>query len=37
MVDYIKSQGPKKFIYNYDIEIFNEKTPETWSKKIFNL
>ena len=35
MVDYIKSKGPKKFIYNYDIEIFNEKTPETWSKKIF--
>ena len=26
MVDYIKSKGPKKFIYNYDIEIFNEKT-----------
>ncbi len=35
MVDFIKKNGPKKFIYNYDIEINNEKTPETWSKKIF--
>ena len=35
MVDFITKNGPKKFIYNYDIEINNEKTPETWSKKIF--
>ena len=35
MVEYIKSNGPKKFIYNYDIEINNELTPQTWSKKVF--
>ena len=35
MFEFIKKKGPKKFIYNYDIEINNEKTPETWSKKIF--
>ena len=35
MVDYIKKKGAKKFIYNYDIEINNELTPKTWSKKIF--
>lgn len=35
MVDYIKKKGAKKFIYNYDIEINNELTPKTWTKKIF--
>jgi len=35
MFEFIKEKGPKRFIYNYDIEINNEKTPETWSKKIF--
>ena len=35
MVDFIKSKGPKKFIYNYDIEINTDKTPKTWSEKIF--
>ena len=35
MVDYIKKKGAKKFVYNYDIEINNELTPKTWSKKIF--
>lgn len=35
MVNFIKSKGSKKFIYNYDIEIQNELTPETWKKKIF--
>lgn len=35
MVNFIKSKGSKKFIYNYDIEIKNELTPETWKKKIF--
>lgn len=35
MVDYIKKKGAKKFIYNYDIEINNELTPKTWSKKFF--
>ena len=35
MVDYIQEKGVKKFVYNYDIEIDNELTPQTWSKKIF--
>ena len=35
MVDFITSKGPKKFIYNYDIEINTDKTPKTWSEKIF--
>ena len=35
MIFYIKSNGPKKFKYNYDIEIINEKTPKTWLEKKF--
>jgi len=35
IVDFIKRKGPKKFTYNYDIEINNNITPKTWSKKIF--
>ena len=34
MINYIKSKGVKKFIYNYDIEINNELTPDTWKKKL---
>ena len=34
MIDFIKEKGPKKFEYNYEIEINNELTPETWSKKL---
>ena len=26
--------GPKKFRYYFDIEILNEKTPKTWTKKL---
>ena len=25
----------EKFNYNYEIEIINEKTPSTWSEKLF--
>ena len=35
MIDYIKKLGPKKFQYNYDLEIINEKTPKTWLEKKF--
>ncbi|MBC8298571.1 MAG: NAD-dependent epimerase/dehydratase family protein [Pelagibacterales bacterium] len=35
VVDFIKSKGPKKFQYNYELEIKNKKTPETWKDKIF--
>lgn len=35
MVKYIKNRGPKEFVYeNIPIEIINDKTPETWSKKM---
>ena len=32
--DFIKSRGVKKFEYNLPLEINNEKTPETWKKKL---
>ena len=35
MINYIKNSGIKKFTYNYDLEIVNEQTPQTWSNKIF--
>ena len=35
MIDYIKKLGPKKFQYNYDLEIINKKTPKTWLEKKF--
>ena len=36
VIDYIKNSGPRKFDYNPDLEIINEKTPETWSKKLLD-
>ena len=35
IIDFIKINGPKNFEYNYELEIINEKTPNTWKKKIF--
>ena len=35
VINFIKKNGVKKFQYNYDIEIDNEKTPKTWKQKIF--
>jgi len=35
LIKYIKDNGPKKFTYNYDIEINNEITPKTWTEKLF--
>ena len=35
LIDFIKIKGPCSFEYNYDIEIDNEKTPKTWTKKLF--
>ncbi len=35
LINYIKKKGIKKFIYNYEIEINNENTPETWREKKF--
>ena len=35
LIDFIKENGPQDFEYNYDLEIVNNKTPETWTKKLF--
>ncbi len=35
IINHIKNIGPKKFKYDYILEIENEKTPETWKKRIF--
>lgn len=35
MVNYINSRGIKPFRYHLDLEIRNEKTPQTWLKKLF--
>lgn len=35
MIDYIKKRGPAPFKYHLDLEIINEKTPRTWSERLF--
>lgn len=35
MIDYIRKKGPKKFRYHLDLEIVNDKTPETWKNRMF--
>ena len=35
IIDYIKKKGPKKFQYNYPLEINNESTPLAWKEKQF--
>ena len=35
IVNFIKKNGPKKFEYNYELEIINQKTPSSWKKKYF--
>tara|TARA_A100001011_G_scaffold399445_1_gene508130 strand:- start:1574 stop:2575 length:1002 start_codon:yes stop_codon:yes gene_type:complete len=35
IIKHIKTIGPKKFKYDYILEIENDKTPETWKKRIF--
>ena len=32
--EFIKQKGPKSFNYHIDIEIENEMTPKTWTKKL---
>jgi len=34
MIDFITSKGPKPFTYNFEIEILNKKTPETWLQQL---
>ena len=35
LIFYIKEKGPKNFEYNYEIEINNQLTPKTWTRKLF--
>lgn len=35
IIDYITKRGPRDFDYYLDLEIRNEKTPETWSQRRF--
>jgi UDP-glucose 4-epimerase len=35
VINYIKLKGCKKFEYNYEIEILNDKTPKVWTDKLF--
>ncbi len=35
MAQWIEKRGTKKFRYTFDIEIVNDKTPKTWTKKMF--
>ena len=35
IINYIKKRGVRKFEYDYELEIFNDKTPKTWKEKIF--
>ena len=34
MVEDIRKKEPKDFRYNYNIEINNENTPETWKNRM---
>jgi UDP-glucose 4-epimerase len=35
MIHYIRDRGVRKFSYHLPVEIVSEKTPKTWSQKIF--
>lgn len=35
MIEYIKQRGVKNFEYHLPVEIINDKTPKTWTKKMF--
>ena len=35
IIEHIKKVGPKKFKYDYILEIENDKTPQTWKNKVF--
>ncbi len=35
MIEYIDRRGVKPFKYHLPLEIVNDKTPETWSKRLF--
>ncbi|TSC59219.1 MAG: UDP-glucose 4-epimerase [Candidatus Peregrinibacteria bacterium Greene0416_19] len=35
MIDWIRKRGTKKFKYTFDIEIISDKTPKTWTNRMF--
>jgi len=35
MIEFIRARGPKPFVYHLPIEIVSEKTPKTWTQKLF--
>lgn len=35
MIEYIKNRGVRPFKYHIDLEIINDKTPDTWKNKLF--
>ena len=35
MIDYIKNRGTKPFTYHLPLEIVSDKTPKTWSERLF--
>ncbi len=35
MIDWIRWRGVRPFKYHLDLEIQNDKTPDTWSKRLF--
>jgi len=35
MAQWIESRGPRKFRYHLDLEIVNERTPRTWTDRLF--
>jgi UDP-glucose 4-epimerase len=35
MIDYIKKRGTRSFKYHIDLEIVNERTPKTWTQRLF--
>jgi UDP-glucose 4-epimerase len=34
MIDWIRSRGPRPFEYHLDLEIVNDKTPDTWKRRL---
>lgn len=34
MITWIEAEGPKEFEYHLELEIVNEKTPETWTNQL---
>ena len=35
MIKYIDNRGVRDFKYHIDLEIINDKTPKTWSQRLF--